>query len=223
MAPGRCYNCQKNCDTKRCTGCQQASYCSKTCQRTHWHKHKENCIQADSSVHELSKVCLWDIFPARWSAVSRDYGFDNVRIFHQDVLWSSENMTAETILLGTFQLIIKDVGNLEFGDTIYVFNAIDASKKMIVKAVENNELDDFIHRYIRNVLSRHGKASPKYLFGWIWNRLVIGPTRTDGLTEQQIQEMRQKIYNKYYGSVNSPNCCCLTLRQAPIVEHPSRC
>ena len=45
-------------------------------------------------------------------------------------------MMAETILLGVFQLITKDVGNLELGDTMYVFNSIGVSKKMIVKACE---------------------------------------------------------------------------------------
>ncbi|CAH3015275.1 unnamed protein product [Porites evermanni] len=82
----RCFNCEKNCETKRCTGCHQAFYCSKTCQKNHWGKHKENCIRADSSIHEL------------------------------------------------FKLITKDVGNLELGDTMYVFNSIGVSKKMIVKA-----------------------------------------------------------------------------------------
>ena len=129
---------------------------------------------------------------------------------------------AETILLGVFQLITKDVGNLELGDTMYVFNSIGVSKKMIVKACEKNELDDFIHRYLRNVFSRHGQGSPQYFFAWIWNRLVIGPTRTEGLTRQQIQEMRQQIYHKYYGSLHPANCCCLTLKQAPSVEHPMR-
>lgn len=167
-------------------------------------------------MHELFKICMSDIFPSYRSAVACDYGFNNVRKNYGDVL--CENMNAETILLGTLQLIIKDAGNLELGDTGYVFNSIDVSKKMLVEAVENNKLDDFIHRYIQNVFSRHGAASPKYFFGWIWNRLVIGPTRTDGLSKQQIQEMRQKIYQKHYGSVNSANCCCLTLEQPRVVR-----
>ena len=129
-------------------------------------------------------------------------------------------MTAETLLLGVFQLIINDVGNLELGDIVY--NSIGASKKMIVEAYEKNELDDFFHRFIRNVLSRHGQKSHRYFFAWIWNRLVIGPTRTEGLTQQQIQEMRQQIYHKYYGSLNPANCCCLILKQAANGEHPMR-
>lgn len=219
----RCFNCEKNCETKRCTGCHQAFYCSKTCQKNHWSKHKENCIRADSSIHELFKVCARDVFPDPGSTVARDYGFDNVRVNHGDVLWGDlRPMMAETILLGVFQLITKDVGNLELGDTMYVFNSIGVSKKMIVKACEKNELDDFIHRYLRNVFSRHGQGSPQYFFAWIWNRLVIGPTRTEGLTQQQIQEVRQQIYHKYYGSLNPANCCCLILKQAANGEHPMR-
>ena len=121
----RCFNCEKNCETKRCTGCHQAFYCSKTCQKNHWSKHKENCIRADSSIHELFKVCARDVFPDPGSTVARDYGFDNVRVNHGDVLWGDlRPMMAETILLGVFQLITKDVGNLELGDTMYVFNSI---------------------------------------------------------------------------------------------------
>ena len=111
----RCFNCEKNCETKRCTGCHQAFYCSKTCQKNHWSKHKENCIRADSSIHELFKVCARDVFPDPGSTVARDYGFDNVRVNHGDVLWGDfRPMMAETILLGVFQLITKDVGILNW-------------------------------------------------------------------------------------------------------------
>lgn len=218
-----CDFCQNNYETKRCSGCRVALYCSKTCQKNHWSKHKANCIRADSSIHELEKVCGMDVVPEPGSTVARDYGFDNVRDNHGDVLWGDstlcfEPMTAETLLLGVFQLIINDVGNLELGDIVY--NSIGASKKMIVEAYEKNELDDFFHRFIRNVLSRHGQKSHRYFFAWIWNRLVIGPTRTEGLTRQQIQKMRQQIYYKYYGSLNPAKCSCLTLKQPPTVDRP---
>ena len=220
-----CDFCQNDYETKRCSGCRVASYCSKTCQKNHWSKHKANCIRADSSIHELRMVCGIDVVPDPGSTVARDYGFDNVRVNHGDVLWGDSTlhacfapMTAETLLLGVFQLIMNDVGNLKLGDIVY--NSIGASKKMIVEAYEKNDLDDFFHRFIRKVLSRHGRKSHRYFFAWIWNRLVIGPTRTEGLTQQQIQKMRQEIYYKYYGSLNPAKCSCLTLKQPPTVDRP---
>ncbi|CAH3123530.1 unnamed protein product, partial [Porites lobata] len=87
-------------------------------------------------------------------------------------------------------LLPSDVCCLEMGESHLVFSSIGASRKMIVEALENNKLDDLIHLFIKNVFSRHGPGSPHYCFGWIWNRMVIGPTRTEGLTRQQIQEMR---------------------------------
>ena len=88
------------------------------------------------------------------------------------------------------------------GESRLVFSSIGASKKMIVEAMENNKLDDFIHLYIKNVFSRHGPNSPQYCFGWIWNRMVIGPTRTGGLTRKQTQEMRRTIYHTEFLSLN---------------------
>ena len=106
------------------------------------------------------------------------------------------------------------------GESRLVFSSIGASKKMIVEAMENNKLDDFIHLYIKNVFSRHGPNSPQYCFGWIWNRMVIGPTRTGGLTRQQTQEMRRTIYHKHYGSTEPGNCCCSAIEKEPAVPFP---
>ena len=217
----RCFNCEKEGNMKKCSGCQHAFYCSKNCQKEHWDKHKSNCLPQGSSIHELFKLCKDDILPSIAGTVARDYGFDNMRFYYGDISWGdfASPCTAEQILFGVFQLIWKDVGNLELGDTIHTFNSIGASKKMIVEACERNTLDEFIHRYISNVFSRRGHASPLYFFGWIWNRLVIGPTRTQGLTKEQVQKMRNEIYHKYYGSTTPANCCCVTLGQEPTVKH----
>ena len=212
-----CYNCEKEGETKQCASCQRAFYCSKTCQKKHWKKHKQNCFPPDAPIHRLFSACGLDLLPD--TVISRDYGLDNMRLYHGDVLWgeSTTPLSAEVILFGLFKFITKDVRSLELGDTRHIFNSIGLTKKKIVEAYENNALDEFIHRYIRNVFSRHGHASPEYCLAWIWNRLVIGPTRTEGLSREQIQEMGKGIYHKYYGSTNPANCCCVTLDQAPTV------
>ena len=40
-----CSNCEGSGDSglRKCTGCRIVKYCSKQCQREHWHKHKETC------------------------------------------------------------------------------------------------------------------------------------------------------------------------------------
>ena len=43
----RCFLCQKEGRSpplRRCSQCEVAYYCSKTCQRGHWKKHKPACI-----------------------------------------------------------------------------------------------------------------------------------------------------------------------------------
>ena len=45
----RCFLCQKEGRSpplRKCTQCEIAYYCSKTCQRSHWKKHKSACIAA---------------------------------------------------------------------------------------------------------------------------------------------------------------------------------
>ena len=45
----RCFLCQKEGRSpplRRCSQCEVAYYCSKTCQRGHWKKHKAACIAA---------------------------------------------------------------------------------------------------------------------------------------------------------------------------------
>lgn len=215
----RCYNCEKEGELKHCSGCQHAFYCSKACQKKHWEKHKPTCLPPESPIHTLFEACAMDVFPA--PSIDHEYGFDNMRLYHADVLWGASSMpaSAEQILLSLYELIYKDVGNLELGDTIHTFNSIGASKKIIVEAYEKNALDEFIHRYVSNVISRHGRASPQYCFAWLWNRLVIGPTRTEGLSQQQVQKMRKEIYHKYYGSTEPANCCCLSRDQMPTVRY----
>ena len=220
----RCYFCDKEMTTtKQCANCRHAVYCSKDCQKKHWSKHKPNCVRSDHSIHGLFDCCSSDFLPDPGSTVARDYGFDNVRVNHGDVLWgiSSTPCLAENILIGLYQFIRRDVVCLETpGESRLVFSSIGASKKMIVEAMENNKLDDFIHLYIKNVFSRHGPHSPQYCFGWIWNRMVIGPTRTGGLTRQQTQEMRRTIYHKHYGSTEPGNCCCSAIENEPAVPFP---
>ena len=221
--PRSCYNCDKEMETtKQCANCQHAVYCSKDCQKKHWSKHKPNCIRSDHSIRGLFRLCFEDLLPVSGSTVARDYGFDNVRENHEDVLWgtSSTPAMAENILLALYKCIKRDVCCLEMGESHLVFSSIGASRKMIVEALENNKLDDLIHLFIKNVFSRHGPGSPQYCVGWIWNRMVIGPTRTEGLTRQQIQEMRRKIYHKHYGSTETGNCCCSAIQKTPTVPFP---
>ena len=175
--PRSCYNCDKEMETtKQCANCQHAAYCSKDCQKKHWSKHKPNCIRSDHSIHGLFRLCFEDLLPVSGSTIARDYGFDNVRENHGDVLWgiSSTPAMAENILLALYKCIKSDVCCLEMGESHLVFSSIGASRKMIVEALENNKLDDLIHLFIKNVFSRHGPGSPHYCFGWIWNRMVIG-------------------------------------------------
>ena len=45
----RCFNCQaegRSPPLRRCSQCEIAYYCSKTCQKGHWKKHKDACIAA---------------------------------------------------------------------------------------------------------------------------------------------------------------------------------
>ena len=78
---------------------------------------------------------------------------------------------------------------------------------MILEAYENNALDDFIHKYINSVITRIGAdGTPGYCKIWLQNKLVIGPTRlllSDevGLTRQQEVNMRNEIFQRYYGQV----------------------
>ena len=98
--PGLCYFCGERRETKRCAACHHAHYCSKTCQKRHWKKHKPNCIQPDSSLHELFDACAMDLFPSARAA--HDYGFDNVKLYHGDSVLpgDSRGLTPEHVLLG---------------------------------------------------------------------------------------------------------------------------
>ncbi|KAJ7333854.1 hypothetical protein OS493_015946 [Desmophyllum pertusum] len=201
-----CWNCHQEVNVRRCTGCLEAAYCSTNCQRQHWSKHKGNCIPQNLSLHSLFEACRMDVFPT--PPVRCDYGFDNMQLYHGDLV-SPEGLSAETILLGLYQVIWKDIGNDEFdGGALYpVLNSIGATKKMILEAYENNALDDFIHKYINSVITRIGAdGTPGYCKIWLQNKLVIGPTRlllSDevGLTRQQEVNMRNEIFQRYYGQV----------------------
>lgn len=49
---GVCAVCEKEEDTKRCTGCKMVSYCGRECQRKNWKAHKKFC---GKSVQEMGK------------------------------------------------------------------------------------------------------------------------------------------------------------------------
>lgn len=148
-----------------------------------------------------------DVFPI--PSVRCDYGFDNIEFYHGDVV-SPEGLSAETILLGLYQVIWKDIGNDEYdGGAHYpVLNSIGASKRMILEAYERNALDEFLHRYINSVIARFGDSrTPPYCIAWLQNKLVIGPTRLlpseeVSLSGAQIARMRNEIFQKYYGFAN---------------------
>ena len=153
---------------KRCAGCQHAFYCARACQRGHWRRHKPNCIPPDSSLHELSSACWSDLFPS--PPVARDYGFDNVRLYHGDVLLPYDLtakkpaehqllcLTAEHVLLGLYQIIMRDISNIHRPCGGQILSSIGVSMKMMLEAYENNTLDDFIQRFIKSVYDGCGES-----------------------------------------------------------------
>merc|ERR1712071_613654 len=46
---GNCHNCHQTCKLLRCSNCQIAQYCSRSCQRKHWRTHKLVCLPVDHS------------------------------------------------------------------------------------------------------------------------------------------------------------------------------
>ena len=213
--PGICYSCGERRETKRCAACQHAHYCSKTCQKRHWKKHKPNCIPPDSSLHELFDACAMDLWPSAPAAL--DYGFVNVELYHGDSVLpgDSDGLTPGHVLLGLYQIITRDIKQDElpnvgeFLSDVPVYNSIGASKKMMLEAYEKNSLDEFLHRYIGNVTERLRDHLPPncYVFRWTRHRLVIGPTRlllseTVGLTQEQVVQLRNDICERYYGTSN---------------------
>ena len=203
------YICNEEGEMKMCGACRHTFYCSKACQKQHWRKHKPNCIPQQSSLHELFKACGQDLLPDPPAAA--DYGFDNMRLYHGNVLWGRSGIRAEQILLGLFQTIRREVSFSEDnGMASRVINSIGVSKKMILKAYENNSLDEFVHRFINNIFEQYKDRSfelanfypdfyLQYCQGWLENRLVIGPTRLQGLTRDEEVKMRTDIYHRYYG------------------------
>jgi hypothetical protein len=49
-SPPKCFSCQKENGTLECAACQNIWYCSETCKKNHWKKHKTKCC--------LAKVCV---------------------------------------------------------------------------------------------------------------------------------------------------------------------
>ena len=180
---------------QRCAGFRNAFYCSRTCQRKHWKKHKPNCITPLSSLHDLFEACRMDVMPI--PVVRCDYGFDNVCVHHGNV------PSVESILLGVYEAIVRDIYNLELAEeTALIFSSFRPSKRMVLEAYERNALVEFIQRFVRDVVDRHGDQSPGYCIQWLQNKLVVGPTRlllSDevGITPQQEAKMRNEIYHKY--------------------------
>ena len=191
-----CFACHKGGETQRCAGCRNAFYCSKSCQRKHWKKHKPNCILPMSSLHDLFDACRMDVMPI--PAVRCDYGFSNVCVYHGNV------PSVESILLGVYEAIVRDIYNLELAETTaLILSSFRPSKRMILDAYERNALDEFIQRFVRDVVDRHGDRSPGYCIQWLQNKLIVGPTKlllSDevGITPQQEANIRNDIYNKYY-------------------------
>ena len=194
-----CYACDKEGNMKRCSRCQHAFYCSKSCQKRHWNRHKPNCLPPDSSLHELNSACWKDLFAGPLAA--RDYGFDNLRSYHGDVLLVN-GLTAEHILLGLYQIIRRDIENIHRPmPGCQVLSSIEVSLKMLLDAYENNKLDDFIQRFIKSVYDNCGDSlnEGNYCSLWLQHKLVIGPTNMGSITQQQMQQLRSNIYLKYYG------------------------
>lgn len=201
-----CYFCDKKGDMKRCAGCQHAFYCGRSCQRGHWRRHKPNCIPPNSSLHELVKACVLDVWPSPPAAV--DYGFFNLRQYHGNVLFP-DGTTAEHVLLGLYEMIMRELSNNHRPTPgAFIASSIGASKKMMLEAYEKNALDELIQRFIKNVYDNcgdHLRSEGNYCTLWLQNKLVIGPTRlllSDSvcLTQDQILQMRNDIHQTYYGA-----------------------
>ena len=148
-------------------------------------------------VQSLSGKCLLPSPP-----VICDYGFGNMQLYHRNVRWGPSGLTAEDIWLALFQTMVKDIDCDERGDTKHVLNSFGASKRMILDAYERNSLDEFVQRYIRNVLERYsGMPEPgvQYCHAWMENKLIVGPTRLLDLTYPgQEVKMRSEVCHKYY-------------------------
>lgn len=160
---------------------------------------KPNCIPPDSSLHELSSASWSDLFPS--PPVARDYGFDNLRLYHGDVLLPN-GLTAEHILLGLYQVIMRDISNIHRPCGGQILSSIGVSMKMMLEAYENNTLDHFIQRFIKGVYDGCGESlnEGNHCSIWLQNKLVIGPTRMGPITREKMLQIRRDIYQKYYGA-----------------------
>jgi len=78
-------------------------------------KDTSQTLPPESSVHELFRACFNDLLPVPGTTVARDYGFDNMRIYHGDVVWgeSPTLASAENILIGLFQCIKRAAQSFE--------------------------------------------------------------------------------------------------------------
>lgn len=75
----------------------------------------------------------------------------------------------------------------------------------MLEAYKNNSLDDFIHRFIKNVYDNFQACGGSWNEGnycslWLEHKLIIGPTKMDPITQEQMQQLRSNIYLKYYGT-----------------------
>ncbi len=54
-----CYNCIKTFSTlRKCDNCRLRFYCSKKCQKQHWHtSHKHECLELSNKTKELNEKC----------------------------------------------------------------------------------------------------------------------------------------------------------------------
>ena len=191
---------------KRCGGCKHAFYCSRTCQKQHWKKHKPNCIPPESSLHQLFDACAEDLLLAFPAAC--DYGFDNMRLYYRSRRLGYFRLEAEVVLLGIFEAIRKNVYCLELDETHIVSNTIGASMRMIHDAYERNALDEFLHSYIGNVFQQYSKEDDRrttwsYCSTWLECKLVLGPTRLSGFnTKGEVLDKRIEIFRRLYEQRN---------------------
>ena len=179
----RCDVCRTEGQMKRCARCKKAYYCSVACQKKEWKTHKPNCLPANSAVQDLVQACRRDLFPDYPAAY--EFGFDNLLKYHRHVKIPSEygNMSAEHVLLGMLENLYKTVG---------------INEDQLEEAYLNNALDDYIQSKIKLFTDQRGIDDAGYFSLWLKHKLIIGPTRIENMTEKQVREMRDKVYQKYY-------------------------
>jgi hypothetical protein len=70
-----CESCHEQPGNRKCSGCSQAWYCSKQCQKDNWYRHKFDCNGKEPSTADyLVMACVKNLIPTHQQTLI-DYGF----------------------------------------------------------------------------------------------------------------------------------------------------